>query len=209
MGPFAYSIDGTSALHRCVPGEDTGEICRNAIRGVVMADVDADAAGPFERRDEIAKKKSVQIQQRQHLFARWGAAMLVVGDVAVAAGAPLWNRYVPEFNTPLEAGAAVIAVATFLGVWLLQRHGGAGRDDRNSMRDGIAAAFVVTYLVIVGWAAFMRGQEAQTPLALTVVPNFTVLTGVVVGGYFGADAIKQVALINARRRQQGGEVGPD
>lgn len=133
----------------------------------------------------------------------------MAGVVIVAAGAPAINYFVPHYNSPLEAGAAVIAVVTFLGVWLLQRHVGAGRYDRNSMRDGIAAAFVVTYLVIVSWAAFMRGEQAVTPLAQAVIPNFTVLVGVVVGGYFGADAVKQVSLINARRREQGSDVGSD
>jgi hypothetical protein len=37
-----------------------------------------------------------------------------------------------------------------------------------------------------------------------VLPSFTVLTGVVVGGYFGADAIKQVTHIKAAQgRSQG------
>lgn len=169
----------------------------------------AGAEEPLQRGGEIAGGQSVQIQQRQPRFARWGAATLVVGDLVIAAGAPIWNRYVQPYNTPLEAGAAVIAVATFLGVWLLQRHGGAGRHDRNSMRDGIAAAFVVTYLVIVGWAAFSFLGQGETPLTKDLVGNFTVLVGVVVGGYFGADTVKQVTLINAQRRQQGGEVGPN
>lgn len=166
------------------------------------------AEEPLQRRGEIAGRQSIQIQQRQH-FARWGAAILVAGDLVVAAGAPAWNYYVKDYNTPLEAGAAVIAVGTFLGVWLLQRHAGAGRDDRNSMRDAIAAAFVVTYLVIVGWAAFIKSSDdTAPPLTKDLVGNFTVLVGVVVGGYFGADAVKQVTLINAQRRQQGGDVGP-
>lgn len=170
-----------------------------------MADV-------VQHRGEIAGGESVQMQQQSDRFARWGAVTLVVVDVVVAAGAPNWNYYIPQFNTPLEAGAAMIAVATFLGVWLLQRHGGAGRSDRNSMRDGIAASFVVTYLVIVGWAAFIKSyndQSFQLPLTKDLVGNFTVLVGVVVGGYFGADAVKQVTLINAQRRQPGGEVDPD
>ncbi|WP_102417562.1 hypothetical protein [Mycobacterium sp. 4858] len=144
-------------------------------------------------------------------FARWGAAMLVVVDVVVAAGAPLWDQYFTKSDAALQVGAAVIAVATFLGVWLLQRHAGAGRSDRNSMRDGIAAAFVVTYLVIAGWAAFLITSEGRhlSALAENVVPNFTVLTGIVIGGYFGADAVKQVTLINAQRRDQASEVGRD
>lgn len=77
------------------------------------------------------------------------------------------------------------------------------------MRDAIAAAFVVTYLVIVGWATFFKGDTERPELSKEVVGSFTVLVGVVIGGYFGADAIKQVTLINARSREQGGEVGPD
>lgn len=138
---------------------------------------------------------------------KFGTAILVVADVVVAAGAPLWDQYFTQSDTALQVGAAVIAVTTFLGVWLLQRHAGAGRHDKNSMRDGIAAAFVVTYLVIAGWAAFLITSKDRTlsALAENLIPNFTVLTGIVVGGYFGADAVKQVTLINAQHRQEGSE----
>jgi hypothetical protein len=146
---------------------------------------------------------------------RFGAAALLAGDIVVAGLAPLWDTYFKQSDKALETGAAVIAVATFLGVWLLQRHAAAGHHARNSMRDGIAAAFVVTYLVIVAWAAFFSyypippseagANTPQTvqlpPLTQALIGNFTVLTGVVVGGYFGADAVKQVTLINAQRRQ--------
>lgn len=162
------------------------------------------AEEPLQGRGEHSGRQPIQIRQQR--LVRWGAATLLVADMVVAAGAPAVNYFVPRYNTPLEAGAAMIAVVTFLGVWLLQRQRGAGRDDRNSMRDGIAAAFVVTYLVIVGWAAFMKVTEDQMPpLAQALIGNFTVLVGVVVGGYFGADTVKQVTLINAKRRQQGGE----
>jgi hypothetical protein len=78
--------------------------------------------------------------------------------------------------------------------WASRKIGEAGRDDRNSMRDGIAAAFVVTYLVIVGWKAFIKSyndQSYQLQLTRDLVGNFTVLVGVVVGGYFGTDAVNR------------------
>jgi hypothetical protein len=95
------------------------------------------------------------------------------------------------------------------------------------MRDGIAAAFVVTYLVILGWAAFFNyysspppnaapnaptspALQAQlSPLTQALIGNFTVLTGVVVGGYFGADAVKQVTLMTAQRRRAPGSDSGD
>jgi hypothetical protein len=161
-------------------------------------------------------------------FITSGAVALFTGDVLVAGLAPLWDYYFKQSDKALETGAAVIAVSTFLGVWLLQRREAAGHHARNSMRDGIAAAFVVTYLVIVAWAAFFSyypiapseaGAHPPPPLQLppltqALIGNFTILTGVVVAGYFGADAVKQVTLINAQRRQSadnvsGGDEPPD
>jgi hypothetical protein len=167
------------------------------------------------------------------LSAHWTVVALVLFDIVIAAGTP-WVNTVTDNDAILAGGAAVIAVATFLGVWLLQRDAAAGRYDRNSMRDGIAAAFVVTYLVIVSWSAFFAMTNANpspsanpapapifppasnsaatpqlSPLTQAFIGNFTILTGVVVGGYFGADALKQVTQINARSRQQNGADSSD
>lgn len=167
---------------------------------------DADASNPYDAGDD---GHLTPIRPRQDRFVRRTVATLVIGDMVVATAAPLVNKLFEGWNGPLEAAAAAIAVGTFLGVWLLQRHSGAGRHDRNSMRDAITAAFVVTYLVIVGWATFSALGTDVTPFTKDLVANFTLLVGVVVGGYFGADAVKQVTLINAQHRQPGGEAGTD
>ena len=68
------------------------------------------------------------------------------------------------------------------------------------MRDAIAASFVVTYLVMVAWSAFFNstenmdpgGRAVLAPLTQTLISNFIILTGLVVGFYFGIEAIKQV-----------------
>ncbi|MFE3000352.1 hypothetical protein ACFXG4_35790 [Nocardia sp. NPDC059246] len=126
-----------------------------------------------------------------------GATVLVTSVIVVAAAAPLWDYFFSKRDAPLAGGAGVIAAATFFGVWLIQRKHAQGRANRNSMRDAIAAGFVVTYLVLVAWTAFLnligRGGNGLDPLTA----NFTVLTGVVVGGYFTADAAKQIAQIKA------------
>lgn len=138
-------------------------------------------------------------------YQRRGAAALIVFDVGVAIGAPLWDDYFTRTDTALQLGAAALAIATFLGVWFLQRPADAA-DHMNAMRDAIAASFVVTYLAIVGWSAFLItiAGRPMSAIAQDVIPNFTVLTGIVVGGYFGADALKQVTLIN-RRPGKGGD----
>jgi protein-S-isoprenylcysteine O-methyltransferase Ste14 len=132
----------------------------------------------------------------------WIAATVLIVDLATAIGAPIWDYYFLRSDVPLQVGAATIAVVTFLGTWMAERNVAGSGPEANTMRDAIAATFVVTYLVIVGWATFLgfysgNGQETLNPLANTVLPSFTVLTGVVVGGYFGADAIKQVTHIRA------------
>ena len=128
--------------------------------------------------------------------------VLVSVDLVVAVGAPLWNYYFTTGDAALQAGAAVIAVTTFTSVWLIQRSRTYGYPTTESMRDAIAASFVVTYLVMVAWSAFFRYTENMdlgrqvvlAPLTQTLISNFTILTGLVVAFYFGADAFKQVAL---------------
>ncbi|WP_345349594.1 hypothetical protein [Rhodococcus olei] len=140
---------------------------------------------------------------------------LVVGDLVVAVGAPLWNYYFQRSDTPLQAGAAVIGVITFTCVWLIQRDSMRDNPTTNSMRDAIAAAFVVTYLVMVGWSAFFNNavhvqpseQDALSPLTQTLISNFTYLTATVVVFYFGADTVKQVVQIRGRQATAGGEAG--
>ena len=153
---------------------------------------------------------------------RTGRILLVSVDLAVAVGAPLWNYYFTRDDIPLQAGAAVIAVTTFTSVWLIQRSRAYGNPTTDSMRDAIAASFVVTYLVMVAWSAFFnyavnvdQGRQAVlAPLTQTLISNFTILTGLVVGFYFGTDAVKQVALArqpktsNESREDISDEVSP-
>ncbi|WP_418001600.1 hypothetical protein ACNO8X_14805 [Mycobacterium sp. PDNC021] len=195
--------DAGGEIHNDAGGTlDAGRTRGNGSRG----QTDADTANPGNAGDGGQPGQIPPVQDR---FVRRCLAALVVGDLVIATGAPFLNKLFKGWNGPLEAAAAAIAVGTFLGVWLLQRHGGAGRHDRNSMRDAITAAFVVTYLVIVGWATFSALGNDVTPFTKDLVANFTLLVGVVVGGYFGADAVKQVTLINAERHQQGRDVGRD
>lgn len=77
--------------------------------------------------------------------------------------------------------------------------------------DAVAAAFVMSYLVIVGWSTFFRVVTPEArfelrPISKEFIANYTFLTGIVVGSYFGADAIKQVAII--RHRQSDGSEKP-
>ncbi|MGF6889247.1 hypothetical protein ABIA39_000339 [Nocardia sp. GAS34] len=127
------------------------------------------------------------------------AAMIGI-DGVTAVGAPAWNYFFQRSEVPLQAGAAVVAVTTFTCVWLIQREAGSKSPaTTNSMRDAIAAGFVVTYLLMVGWSAFfaysvhtnLQDVDQLQPLTKTLIDNFTWLTAAVVLSYFGADAFKQ------------------
>jgi hypothetical protein len=137
----------------------------------------------------------------------WRVIALVGVDLAIAAAGPVWDRH-SNTDMPLEMGAAVVAVWTYFMVWLIQRRSVEAIENpaSNPIRDAIAAAFVVTYLVIVGWTAFFHlfkeGEQYQlAPLTQMFVTNFTFLTGVVVGSYFGADVVKQVAQIRGQQHK--------
>jgi len=163
--------------------------------------------------DNVAGKpvNDVGSQSAKWPAVRRGMAVVVAVDVAVAAYAPIATD-VFRWYYWLQVGAAVIAVTTFLGVWLTERNTTSGAQ-RDPMRDAIAAAFVVTYLVSVSWAVFLfvgpNVNPQMTQLQLTLVQNFTVLTGVVVGAHFSADALKQVAHIRAQGRGPSAERGND
>lgn len=140
---------------------------------------------------------------------------LVAVNLVVAVGAPLSNYFLffGKSDTALQAGAAVIEVTTFTCVWLIQRSRVYKNPTTDSMRDAIAASFVVTYLVLVGWSAFFNyavsveesREAALAPLTQTLISNFTILTGLVVGFYFGTEAIKQV--VQARETKTNSEPG--
>ncbi|NED49323.1 hypothetical protein G3I24_00130 [Micromonospora aurantiaca] len=132
---------------------------------------------------------------------------IAVLDIAVITVSPVANYYLPPHQGPdlyLMTGAALIGAITFLGVWYVQRmHLLNGSSV--AMRDAIAAAFVLTYLPMVGWSAFSpyvrEGDPVkQLPMAQNLLNNFTYLTGTVVVFYFGAQAI--AAAIDSRSRSQ-------
>jgi hypothetical protein len=123
--------------------------------------------------------------------------VLMVADADIAIGAPIVSL-AARTDTALQVGTALIAVVTFLGVWLIQRDPVDKPPSVTEVRDAIAAAFTITYLVMVAWTAFgnpgsQNASDQIQPLsALTemLTSHFSVLTGIVVGFYFGADAFK-------------------
>jgi hypothetical protein len=127
---------------------------------------------------------------------------VLIIDCAVAVAAPfIDNWYVTSHvptrpDIPLQAGAALVAVVTFVGVWAIQRSRGAV-EIVSEMRDAISAAVIVVYLIILSWSAFFprigSAGGVLNPLTSTFITNFTALTGVVVGFYFTTTAATQIA----------------
>jgi hypothetical protein len=61
--------------------------------------------------------------------------------------------------------------------------------DNERLRQAIAAAVVVQYLVLVGIVAyFINGAEKLPPITETMLTSFTTVASVVVAFYFGASA---------------------
>jgi len=126
--------------------------------------------------------------------------LMVATDAAAAVGTPLWDYFFKSSDLALWSGAAFIAANTFLGIWAIERRPESRRSS-DALRDAIASSFVLTYLVIVSWSAFFNTTTDRTtelqPLTSTLITNFTALTGVVVGSYFGVGAVEK--LVNARQ----------
>jgi hypothetical protein len=125
--------------------------------------------------------------------------MLIVDSVIAVAAPPIDIWYLENVNhsaqIPLESGAALVAVVTFVGIWLIQRYWSGG-DALTDMRSAISGSFIVVYLVILSWSAFFPpgfNTGILDYLSSTFISNFTVLTGVVVGFYFTTTAASYIA----------------
>lgn len=124
--------------------------------------------------------------------------MFAIDSVAAVAAPPINTWYLHTQGTgaqiPLESGAALIAVTTFVGIWLIQRQRSSS-DTSVDMRSAIAGSFILVYMVMVVWSAFFAyGNSGQlNVLSSTLITNFTVLAGVVVASYFTASAASAIA----------------
>lgn len=126
------------------------------------------------------------------------AIMFAIDGVAAIAAPPINTWYLHTQGTgaqvPLESGAALIAVTTFVGIWLIQRQRSSS-DTLMDMRSAIAGSFILVYLVMVVWSAFFAyGNSGQlNVLSSTLITNFTVLAGVVIAFYFATSAASSIA----------------
>lgn len=150
-----------------------------------MAEEQADErAGPKAEENQLEPAKPVEL------------AWLVAVDVIVAVGAPILAAERSEY-WPLQVGAALVGVWTFLMVWIIQHRHIDEERNRTAVRDAIVSAFVTSYLIIVSWSLFSRSGTGQQmgnldPLAQTLLAHFTYLTGIVVAAHVGAGALETV-----------------
>jgi hypothetical protein len=130
----------------------------------------------------------------------WIAAgtMFAIDSVAAVAAPPINTWYLHTqgsgVQVPLESGAALIAVTTFVGIWVIQRRRSSS-DTLVEMRSAIAGSFILVYLVMVGWSAFFAygSSGPLNTLSNTLITNFTVLTGVVIASFFASSAASSIA----------------
>jgi hypothetical protein len=134
---------------------------------------------------------------------------LVGVDLTAAVAAPIASMCLKAY-WPLQVGAAVVGVWTFLLVWIIQ-HGAADSDrNRTAVRDAIVSAFVTTELMIVSWSVFSRlGTEKDAasldPLAQTLLAHFTYLTGIVIAAHLGAGALEKYGAQRSGQQPDGSE----
>jgi hypothetical protein len=75
------------------------------------------------------------------------------------------------------------------------------------MRDAIAAAVVIVYLVILCWSTFFprlspSNNTVLNPLTSTFITNFTAVTGIVIGFYFTGVTATQIAAHRQNSRSE-------
>jgi hypothetical protein len=133
--------------------------------------------------------------------------MFAIDSVAAVAAPPINTWYLHTQGTgaqiPLESGAALIAVTTFAGIWLIQRQRSSS-DTLVDMRSAIAGSFILVYMVMVVWSAFFAyGNSGQLNiLSSTLITNFTVLAGVVIAFYFATSAASAIAADRRNSNEQ-------
>jgi hypothetical protein len=69
-------------------------------------------------------------------------------------------------------------------------------------RELIASVFIITFLLLLTSEAFFHVKLSEGNLTSQLVNNFTTLTGVVVGAYFGATAIEKVSASRNRATKE-------
>lgn len=91
---------------------------------------------------------------------------------------------------PLAFCTPAAGVITFFAMLSERRDGTAtAGGDNERLRQAIAAAVVVQYLVLVGIVAyFINGVDKLPPITETMLSSFTTVASVVVAFYFGASA---------------------
>jgi hypothetical protein len=91
---------------------------------------------------------------------------------------------------PLAFCTPAAGVITFFALLTERRDARTDTGDGNErLRQAIAGAVVVQYLVLVGLVAyFINGVEKLPPITETMLTSFTTVASVVVAFYFGASA---------------------
>ena len=156
----------------------------------------------------IEQAQAAQSRQWRTDRSRLALLIVLVIDGVIAAAAPPISAYYygdkgPD-QIPLGSGAALIAVVTFVGIWRVQRLGPSD-DSLADMRNAISGAFIVVYLVILSWSAFVPAGTNTGPIGIlsaTFITNFTALTGVVIAFYFTTTTATHIA---AYRKDQKNE----
>ena len=94
------------------------------------------------------------------------------------------------FNTAHFHAFSVIAtgLVTFFGILGIGPADDSGELPERRLRAAITAGLMVSYLVLVGLAAFIRESDELSDFTRTLLSSFTSVVGVVVAFYFGASA---------------------
>ena len=88
---------------------------------------------------------------------------------------------------------SAVAIITFFGIlWFCDKRGGSLALHKEGMRLAIAAAIVVTDLVLVTTVIYFFPDDKPSELASSFMSQFNTIVGVVIAFYFTASAYVQV-----------------
>lgn len=158
-----------------------------------------------EKGKEHSMNKSVPVNQskdskgiRSRSILVIGVLVLLVVVVRPVVIAILSHPTAKELNTianegTFRASMSAVAIITFFGIlWFAHKTGGPLALHKGGMRLAIAAAMVVTDLVLVTTVIYFFPDDKPSELASSFISQFNTIVGVVIAFYFTASAYVQV-----------------
>ena len=116
----------------------------------------------------------------------------LAGIVVLLAVAGTFISFKTQYDNVIALTVFSIGICTFFGFIIAGSSGGLRwKFDKSGVRTAIAAAIIVTYLFMVSFIQFSKGNETLTPAKKAYIESFTSVISITIGFYLGGSALVQ------------------